>query len=81
MTEQPLSLTFERTLYQAVTRYKLDHPGELEALTKRRKEKAGKEEAKQWKPITESIGAGMEQSIMPGCQIGKLKSEGRSALC
>ena len=73
-----LSLTFERTLYQAVTRYKLDHPGELEAITKRRKEKAGKEEAKQWKPTTESIAGGMDQSIMPGCQIGKLKNAGKS---
>ena len=76
--EQTLPFLFERSLYQAVIRYKLDHPGELEALTKRRKEKAGKEEAKQWKPITESIAGGMEQSIMPGCQIGKLKNAGKS---
>ena len=72
-----LSLIFERTLYQAVTRYKLDHPGELEALTKRRKEQAGKEEAR-WKPITESIAGGMDQSIMPGCQTVKLKNAGKS---
>lgn len=67
-----LSLTFVRTLYQAVTRYKLDHPGELEAITKRRKEEA------QWKPITESIAGGMDQSIMPGCQNGKRKNAGKS---
>lgn len=72
--EQTLPLLFERTLYQAVTRYKLDHPGELEALTKRRKEEA------QWKPITESIEGGMDQSIMPGCQNGKRKSAERSEL-
>lgn len=75
--EQTLPFLFERTLYQAVIRYKLDHPGELEALTKRRKEKAGKEEAK-WKPITESIAAGMDPSTMPGCQTVKLKNAGRS---
>ena len=76
--EQTLPFLFERTLYQAVTRYKLDHPGELEAITMRRKEKAGKEEAKEWKPITESIGAGMDQSIMPGCQTVKRKNAGKS---
>lgn len=73
--EQTLPFLFERSLYQAVTCYKLDHPGELEALTKRRKEEA------QWKPITESIEGGMDQSIMPGCQNGKRRNEGRSALC
>lgn len=67
-----LSLAFERSLYQAVIRYKQDHPGELEAITKRRKEEA------RWKPITESIAGGMDQSIMPGCQIGKLKNAGKS---
>ena len=75
--EQTLPLLFERTLYQAVIRYKLDHPGELEAITKRRKEKAGKDEA-QWKPITESIAGGMDQSTMPGCQNGKRKNAGKS---
>ena len=70
--DQTLPFVFERTLYQAVTRYKLDHPGELEAITKRRKEEA------QWKPITESIAGGMDQSIMPGCQTVKLKNAGRS---
>ena len=73
--EQTLPLLFERTLYQAVIRYKLDHPGELEAITKRRKEEA------QWKPITESIAGGMDQSIMPGCQTVKRKNAGKSALC
>ena len=70
--EQTLPFLFERTLYQAVTRYKLDHPGELEAITKRRKEEA------QWKPITESIAGGMDQSIMPGCQTVKRKNAGKS---
>ena len=70
--EQTLPFLFERTLYQAVTRYKLDHPGELEALTMRRKEEA------QWNPITESIEGGMDQSIMPGCQTVKLKNAGKS---
>ena len=69
-----LSLTFERTLYQAVIRYKLDHPGELEALTKKRKEEA------QWKPITASIADGMEPSTMSGCPSAKRKSAGRSEL-
>lgn len=34
-----LPLTFERTLYQAVIRYKQEHPGALEARTKERQEK------------------------------------------
>lgn len=33
-----LSLTFERSLYRAVIRFKQEHPGQLEAITKRRKE-------------------------------------------
>ena len=70
--ENGLPFLFERTLYQAVTRYKLDHPGELEALTKKRKEEA------RWKPITESIAGGMDQSIMPGCQTVKRKNAGKS---
>ena len=32
-----ISITFERTLYQAVIRYKREHPGALEARTKQRK--------------------------------------------
>ena len=72
--EQTLPLLFERTLYQAVTRYKLDHPGELEALTMRRKEEA------QWKPITASIVDGMAPSTMSGCQNGKRKSAEKSEL-
>ena len=78
--EQTLPFLFERSLYRAVIRFKQDHPGELEAITKRRKVRERKEEA-QWKPITESIAGGMDQSIMPGCQNGKRKNEGRSALC
>ena len=76
--EQTLPFLFERSLYRAVIQFKLDHPGELEAITKRRKEKAGKEEAKQWKPTTESIAGGMDQSIMPGCQTVKRKNAGKS---
>lgn len=34
-----LPITFERTLYQAVIRYKQEHPGALEARTKQRKER------------------------------------------
>lgn len=52
--EQTLPFLFERTLYQAVIRYKTDHPGELEALTKRRKDRERKEEA-QWKTTTANI--------------------------
>ena len=72
--EQTLPFLFERTLYQAVIRYKLDHPGELEAITKRRKEEA------QWKPTTESIVDGMEPSTMSGCPSAKRKSAERSEL-
>ena len=36
---QTLPFTFERTLYQAVIRYKQEHPGALEARTKQRKER------------------------------------------
>lgn len=33
-------LTFERSLYRAVIRFKEEHPGELEARTKRRREES-----------------------------------------
>lgn len=38
-----LPITFERTLYRAVIRYKQDHPGALEARTKQRKERERRE--------------------------------------
>ena len=34
-----LPITFERALYQAVIRFKQEHPGALEARTEQRKEK------------------------------------------
>lgn len=34
-----LSLTFERTLYQAVIRFKQEHPGALEARARQRNER------------------------------------------
>ncbi|MBQ5756031.1 MAG: hypothetical protein IIV88_02110 [Erysipelotrichaceae bacterium] len=39
-----ISITFERTLYQAVIRFKKEHPGVLEARTKEREEKERREE-------------------------------------
>ena len=33
-----LPITFERTLYQAVIRFKQEHPGALEARTRQRNE-------------------------------------------
>ena len=38
-----LPITFERTMYRAVIRYKQEHPGALEARTKERKEKERRE--------------------------------------
>ena len=35
-----LPIGFERSLYQAVARYKREHPGDLEARTKRRREES-----------------------------------------
>ena len=35
-----LNIAFERSLYQAVIRFKEEHPGELEARTKRRREES-----------------------------------------
>jgi hypothetical protein len=34
-----ISITFERTLYQAVIRFKQEHPGALEARTRQRNER------------------------------------------
>lgn len=34
-----LPLVFERNLYQAVIRYKQEHPGELEERTRQRKDR------------------------------------------
>ena len=34
-----MTLTFERTLYRAVMRFKREHPGALEERTKARKER------------------------------------------
>ena len=53
-----LSLAFERTLYQAVIRYKLDHPGELEAITKRRKEREKNHERNNLLPQTPGMERG-----------------------
>ena len=36
--QNDLSLTFERSLYRAVIRFKEEHPGVLEERTKQRKE-------------------------------------------
>lgn len=41
-----LPITFERTLYRAVIRYKQEHPGALEARTKERKEREERERQK-----------------------------------
>ena len=39
-----LPITFERSLYRAVIRYKQEHPGALEARTKAREEKERRKE-------------------------------------
>ena len=40
---ETLSISFERSLYQAVIRFKQDHTGVLEARTKLRKERCAKD--------------------------------------
>lgn len=42
-----LPITFERTLYRAVIRFKQEHPGALEARTQQRKERERRETREQ----------------------------------
>ena len=41
--ENDLTISFERSLYQAVIRFKHDHAGVLETMTKQRKERCAKD--------------------------------------
>jgi hypothetical protein len=61
--ENGLSLTFERGLYQAVARFKREHPGMLEARTKRREESDAEKK--------QSRGGPDRPEVREGCRNGE----------